>query len=95
MNNNQKAIDILADQIIHTVKTVCSKLEFDKTYFGIISDIKSDGYVIKYNGTDINIKTNAIHVFKKGDTVKFCIPCGNKRKAFIVADLDLLVKLMS
>ena len=35
MNNNQKAIDILADQIIHTVKTVCSKLEFDKTYFGI------------------------------------------------------------
>ena len=94
-NKNQKAIDILSDQIINAVKTVCSKLEFDKTHIGVISEITTNGYIVKYNGTDIKIKTKETSVFKKGDTVKICIPCGNKRKAYIVVDLDMAMKLVN
>lgn len=91
-NRDKKAIDLLSDQIINAVKTICSKLEFDKTYIGIVSSVNKDGYTVKYNGTEINIKTKETGIFKKSDTVKICIPCGNKRKAFIVADLDFFVK---
>ena len=92
-NRDKKAIDLLSDQIINAVKTICSKLEFDKTHIGIVSSVNKDGYTVKYNGTEINIKTKETGIFKKGDTVKFCIPCGNTRKAYIVVDLDLLMKL--
>ena len=71
------------------------KLDFDRTYTGIISSVNKDGYTVKYSGTEINIKTTSTDVFKKGDMVKFCIPCGNKRNAFIVVDLDLLNKLLN
>lgn len=91
---NEKMINILSDQILNAVKTVCSKLEFDKTHIGIVSSINTDGYTVKYNGTEINIKTKETGIFKKGDTVKFCIPCGNTRKAYIVVDLDLVIKLI-
>lgn len=94
-NDDKKALDILSDQIIKAIEIICSKLEFDKTYIGIISSVNEDGYTIKYNGTEINIKTTVINVFKKNDMVKFCIPCGNKRKAFIVADLDLVNRLIN
>ena len=93
-NNNKKSIEFLSDQIIDAVKTVCSKLEFDKTYTGIVSAINNDGYIVNYNGVDITIKTKETNIFKKGDTIKFCIPCGNKRKAYIVADLELIKKLL-
>lgn len=92
-NRDKKAIDLLSDQIINAVKTICSKLEFDKTHIGIVSSVNKDGYTVKYNGTEINIKTKETGIFKKGDTVKFCIPCGNTRKAYIVVDLDLVMKL--
>ena len=94
-NRDKKAIDLLSDQIINAVKTICSKLEFDKTHIGIVSSVNKDGYTVKYNGTEINIKTKETGIFKKGDTVKFCIPCGNTRKAYIVVDLDLLMKLIN
>ena len=46
------------------------------------------------NPTIANLEELPRHsVFKKGDTVKFCIPCGNTRKAYIVVDLDLVMKL--
>lgn len=83
-----KAIEIMVDSAIEKKKTT-------EVYTGIISSINSDGYTVKYNGTDINIKTNTTDVFKKGDCVKFCVPCGNKRKAYFVVDLDLLVKIVN
>ena len=93
-NKNKKSIEFLSNQLIDAVKTVCSKLEFDKTYIGMISSINTDGYTVKYNGTEINIKTKETSIFKKGDAVKFCIPCGNTRKAYIVIDLDLAMKIV-
>lgn len=93
-NKNKKSIEFLSNQLIDAVKTVCSKLEFDKTHIGIVSSINTDGYTVKYNGTEINIKTKETSIFKKGDTVKFCIPCGNTRKAYIVIDLDLAMKIV-
>lgn len=95
MNDNDKALEILANEIINSVKNICSKLHFDCTYIGIISSINKDGYTVKYNGKEINIKTNATNILKINDTVKFCVPCGNKRKAFIIADLDLVMKLIN
>ena len=83
-----KAIEIMIDSKL-------KKLDFDRTYTGIISSVNKDGYTVKYNGTEINIKTKETSIFKKGDTVKICIPCGNIRIAYIVIDLDLLVKLTS
>ena len=94
-NNDKKALDILSDQIIKAIETICLKLEFNKTYIGIISSVNDDGYTIKYNGTEINIKTTVVNALKKNDMVKFCIPCGNKRKAYIVVDLDLANKLIN
>ena len=94
-SDNKKAIDILSDQIINAVKAVCSKLEFNQTHTGIVSSVNDDGYTVKYNGTEINIKTKETDIFKKGDTIKFCIPCGNKRKAYIVIDLDLAIKIVN
>lgn len=94
-NKNKKSIEFLSNQLIDAVKTVCSKLEFDKTHIGIVSSINTDGYTVKYNGTEINIKTKETSIFKKGDTVKFCIPCGNTRKAYIVVDLDSAVKILN
>ena len=93
-NKNKKSIEFLSNQLIDAVKTVCSKLEFDKTHIGIVSSINTDGYTVKYNGTEINIKTKETSIFKKGDAVKFCIPCGNTRKAYIVIDLDLAMKIV-
>ena len=84
MNNDNKALDTLVSEMIKGVKTYCKKLDFDRTYTGIVSSVNSDGYTVKYNGTEINIKTTSTDVFKKGDMVKFCVPCGNKMKAFIV-----------
>lgn len=95
MNDNDKALEVLANEIINSVKNICSKLHFDCTYIGIISSINKDGYTVRYNGTEINIKTKETGIFKKGDTVKFCIPCGNTRKAYIVVDLDLVIKLIN
>lgn len=95
MNDNEKALDVLISETIKAVKKICKNLYYDKTYDGIISSINSDGYTVKYNGTDINIKTSGTDVFKKGDTVKFCIPSGNKRNAYFVVDLDLLIKIIN
>ena len=83
-----KAIEIMIDSKL-------KKLDFDRTYTGIISSVNKDGYTVKYSGTEINIKTNATDVFKKGDMVKFCVPCGNKMKAYFVVDLDGMKKLMN
>ncbi len=95
MNNDSKALDTLVSEIIKGVKAFCKKLDFDRTHTGIVSSVNKDGYTVKYNGTEINIKTNATDVFKKGDMVNFCIPCGNKRKAYFVVDLGLMKKLMN
>ena len=83
-----KSIEIMIDSVVE-------KLDFDRTYTGIISSVNKDGYTVKYNGTEINIKTTDTDVFKKGDMVNFCIPCGNKRKAYFVVDLGLMNKLIN
>ena len=87
----------ISDEILKSIEiivnNVAKRLDFDRTYTGIVSAVNSDGYTVKYNGTEINIKTTAIGVYKVNDAVKFCIPCGNKRKAYIVADLDLIIKI--
>lgn len=90
MDKEQKSLYVLYKEIERMIKTVCNKLDFDRTYTGIISSVNKDGYTVKYNGTEINIKTNATDVFKKGDMVKFCVPCGNKMKAYFVVDLGLM-----
>ena len=90
MNNDSKALDTLVSEMIKGVKTFCKKLDFDRTYIGIVSAVNSDGYTVKYSGTEINIKTTATDVFKKGDMVTFCVPCGNKMKAYFVVDLGLM-----
>lgn len=71
-----KAIDIIID-------TKLDKLNFDRTYIGIVSEVLPDGYTIKYNGTEITIK-ETVQKYKKGDTIKFCMPCNNKKNAFIL-----------
>lgn len=83
-----KSIEIMIDSVVE-------KLDFDRTHTGIVSSVNTDGYTVKYNGTEINIKTNATDVFKKGDMVNFCIPCGNKRNAYFVVDLGLMNKLIN
>lgn len=88
-----EAINVLILELRKYIKNIAKNLDFDRTYIGIVSAVNSDGYTVKYNGTDIKIKTSAINVLKVNDMVKICIPCGNKRKAFIVADLDLATKL--
>lgn len=93
MSINDEVISVLVKEIHMCVKNISEKLNFDRTYIGIVSAVNSDGYTIKYNGTDIKIKTSANNVLKVNDVVKFCVPCGNKRKAFIVADLDLILKI--
>ena len=74
-----------------SVKEFCKKLTFDKTYTCIISSVGQDGYTVKYNGTDINIKTKNTKMYKQWDIVKFCVPLNNKRKAYIVVDIDTII----
>lgn len=88
-----EAINVLILEIKKYIKKITKNLDFDKTYIGIVSAVNSDGYTVKYNGTDIKIKTSAINICQINDIVKICMPCGNKRKAFIVADLDLIMKI--
>lgn len=95
MDNNGEAMYELVKEIKRAFNHMARNLPFDKTYIGIISSVNTDGYTIKYNGTEINIKTTVVSVLKKNDMVKFCIPCGNKRKAYIVVDLDLINKLIN
>lgn len=90
MNENRDALAELAVQIKRIAKTLIEKAHFDRTHTGIVSSVNIDGYTVKYNGTEINIKTTATDVFKKGDMVKFCVPCGNKMKAYFVVDLGLM-----
>lgn len=79
--------DELLKSIEIMIKSEIKNLNFDCTYTGVISSVNNDGYTIKYNGTDINIKTSAISLYHKGDIVRFCVPCGNKKDAFLVADI--------
>lgn len=83
-NNEAKALDVLSDQIIKAIQKICSRLDFDRTHIGIISKINAGICTVKYNGTEINIKTDRADAFKRNDIVKICIPCGNRRYAFIV-----------
>lgn len=83
-----KAIEII-------VKNITNKLDFDRTYTGIISSVHSDGYTIKYNGTEIKIKTSAIDLYKINEKVIFCIPCGNKRNAYIVPSIEKICELIN
>lgn len=95
MDNNGEALYELVKEIKRAFNHMARNLPFDKTYIGIISSVNTDGYTVKYNGTEINIKTTVVNALKKNDMVKFCIPCGNKRKAYIVVDLDLTNKLIN
>lgn len=70
------AIEIFIDSKINN-------LRFDKTYIGTISSVMDDGYVVKYNGTEINIKTTQTKLYKVNDHVRLCLPCGNARHAYI------------
>lgn len=92
MNESSRALEVLISQIIKITKEYCKKLDFDRTYTGVISAVNKDGYTVKYNGTDITIKTSATDVFKVSELVKFCVPCMNKRRAYFVVDLDMMMK---
>lgn len=73
-----KSIEIMIDHALKRKKTT-------EVYIGNISSVSSDGYVVvKYNGKDIKIKPTDPMLYKKNDIVKICIPCGNRRYAFIV-----------
>ena len=75
-----KSIEIMIESAFNKRKTT-------EVYIGNISSVNSDGYTVKYNGKEIRIKTKATNVFKRNDIVKFCIPCGNKRNAFLLSEL--------
>lgn len=76
-----KSIEILIDSAFKKRKTT-------EVYIGNISSVNSDGYTVKYNGKEIKIKTTATGVYKRNDIVKFCIPCGNQRNAFLLSELS-------
>lgn len=89
----------ISDELLKTieimVKSEIDKLNFDRTYTGIISSVNNDGYTVKYNGTEINIKSKNTSIYKKYDKVKFCVPCNNKEKAYMVVDIDVINTLLS
>lgn len=87
---NDDALKELVRQVKKIVKHFISKAEFDKTYTGIVAAVNDNRYTVKYNGTEIIIRTTATDLYKKGDAVKFCIPCNNLRKAYLVVDADLM-----
>lgn len=84
-----EAINVLMSEIKKYVQIITKNLDFDRTYTGIVSAVNSDGYTVKYNGTDIKIKTSATNVLNINDIVKFCVPCGNKRKAYLIPEISL------
>lgn len=86
-----KSIEIMCEKYLHT------KAHFDQTYTGIISKIDTEKgtCMVKYAGRDVTIKTNILSVLKIGDMVKVCIPLGNTRKAYLVADMDLLYRVVN
>lgn len=87
----------VSDDILQAIDTIVDKkiekMNLDLTYSGIVSAVNSDGYTVEYNGTNINVKTTAIDLYKVGDMVKVCIPSGNKRRAYIVVDVEDISKL--
>ena len=89
-NENDDALRELVKQVKKMVKHFISKSGFDKTYTGIVAAVNDNGYTVKYNGTEITIRTTATDMYKKGEQVKFCIPCNNLRKAYLVIDADLM-----
>lgn len=82
----------VSDDILQAIDTIVDKkiekMNLDLTYSGIVSAVNSDVYTVEYNGTSINVKTNATDLYKVGDMVKVCIPSGNKRRAYIVVTAD-------
>ena len=87
---NDDALKELVRQVKKIVKHFISKAGFDKTYTGIVATVNDNGDTVKYNGTEITIRTTATDLYKKCDAVKFCIPCNNLRKAYLVVDADLM-----
>lgn len=88
MGENGDVIKVLAVQMKRVAKKIIEKAHFDKTHTGVVKSVKSDGYVVAYNGTEIHIKTNFTGIYKRNDIVKFCIPCGNKGNAFLVREIS-------
>lgn len=87
---SNKITDEILKSIEIIVNSVVKKLDFDRTYEGVVSAVNDDGYTVKYNGTEINIKTTATNMYKKNDIVQFCIPCGCKRRAHIITSSESL-----
>ena len=87
---SNKITDEILKSIEIMVNSVVKKLDFDRTYEGIISAVNDNGYTVKYNGTEINIKTTDTNMYKKNDIVQFCIPCGCKRRAHIITSSESL-----
>lgn len=88
----------VSDDILQAIETIVDKkiekMNLDLTYSGIISAVNSDGYIVEYNGTSVSVKTTATDLYKVGDMVKVCIPCGNKRRAYIVVDVEDMKRYM-
>ena len=89
-NENDDALRELVKQVKKMVKHFISKSDFDRTYTGIVAAVNDNGYTVKYNGTEITIRTTATDMYKKGEQVKFCVPTNNIRKAYLVCDMELM-----
>ena len=94
-NKDYNAVDTLSDWIISTCKKLIEKATFDRTYEGVISSVNDEGYTVEYAGASINIKTTAINIYKVGEKVRICMPMGNKRKAFIMLDMNKITSLIN
>lgn len=81
-----KAIDLIVDEKI-------KKVSFYRIPDGKIVSEYESGYVVAVEGKKIHIKSSKIGL-KVNDTVKVCFPQNNAMNAFIVADTELIKRLM-
>lgn len=79
--------------MVKVTRTLIDKAKYDKTYRGIIKEIKNvDGkyyYTVVLNDNDqVVIKGNGKNLFEQNETVNVVFPQNNKKNAYFVKQAD-------
>ena len=89
-NTNEKAIQILVEQIVKIVSTQ-NMIDgfYDKTVKAIyVKQIDDFNHKVEYNGVEYKVKKIGNNNNKTGDIVLLLLPCGSINNAIIVSEYN-------
>lgn len=83
MNNNEKALDIIAQEMIRLIERYIPYLPFDQTFKGNIQEKDGNTYKISIKSMIYTVNSINNDTYNVGDVVYVTVPCNNWKNSFI------------